>query len=354
MKTIEWFDGKVRYIDQTKLPLEEIFIETNDYRVMAADIKQLVIRGAPCIGVAAGFAVALGALEIQERERPRFLARLEEVAGEIKSTRPTAVNLFWGVERVMEVARVGVGVDQIKRSALAEAKRMAAEDEDICRRIGAHGSELIQDGFNILTHCNAGALACVDYGTALGVIRAAHEQGKKIHVFVDETRPLLQGARLTAFELTKAGIPMTLITDNMAGHIMRTRKVNCVVVGADRIAANGDTTNKIGTYSVSILAKEHGIPFYVAAPTSTIDLKIAKGDDIVIEERKEDEVTTIQGKRVAPFGVKVANPAFDFAPSKYVSAIITEHGVVRPPFEQGLRSVVSTANQAIRQARQSG
>ncbi|MDO8673824.1 MAG: S-methyl-5-thioribose-1-phosphate isomerase [Dehalococcoidia bacterium] len=353
MKTIEWVDGKVRYIDQTKLPLEEVFIETADYRVMAADIKELVIRGAPAIGVAAGFAVAIGALEIQEPAVSPFMARLEEVASEIRSTRPTAVNLFWGVERAMEVARVGVSVDQIRRSVLAEARRMAAEDEDICHRIGANGSELIQDGFNILTHCNAGALACVDYGTALGVIRAAHDQGKKIHVFVDETRPLLQGARLTAFELTKSGIPMTLITDNMAGHIMRTRKVNCVVVGADRIAANGDTANKIGTYSVSILAKEHGIPFYVAAPTSTIDLTIAQGDDIVIEERREDEVTTIQGKRIAPYGVKVANPAFDFAPSKYIAAIITEHGIVRSPFEQGLREVVSAAKKAIVQARQS-
>jgi methylthioribose-1-phosphate isomerase len=336
MKTIEWIDGKVALIDQTRLPLELVIQRTTDYRELIVAIKELRVRGAPAIGVAAAYAVAVGAMEIKAPTMDEFMAKLQAVCANVRAARPTAVNLFWAVERMWRVAQQAGDVAGAKVALLAEAQHMEAEDVEINRRMGAHGAELIPAKASILTHCNAGSLATVDFGTALGVIRAAHEQGKELHVFVDETRPLLQGARLTAWELTQLGIPATLITDNMAAHFMKAGKVDCVIVGADRIAANGDTANKIGTYGVAVLAKEHGIPMYVAAPTSTVDLSLNSGEEIPIEERDPEEVTTIRGMRIAAPGVGVANPAFDVTPQRYITAIITENGVVRPPFIEGL------------------
>jgi len=336
MKTIEWIDGKVALIDQTRLPLELVIQRTTDYRELIVAIKELRVRGAPAIGVAAAYAVAVGAMEIKAPTMDEFMAKLQAVCANVRAARPTAVNLFWAVERMWRVAQQAGDVAGAKVALLAEAQHMEAEDVEINRRMGAHGAELIPAKASILTHCNAGSLATVDFGTALGVIRAAHEQGKELHVFVDETRPLLQGARLTAWELTQLGIPATLITDNMAAHFMKAGKVDCVIVGADRIAANGDTANKIGTYGVAVLAKEHGIPMYVAAPTSTVDLSLDSGEEIPIEERDPEEVTTIRGMRIAAPGVGVANPAFDVTPQRYITAIITENGVVRPPFIEGL------------------
>ncbi len=343
MRTIEWDPkGTVKMIDQRKLPLEFIVVEFDDYRDVAKSIQEMYIRGAPAIGAAAAFGLALAARQSQATNREDLLADLETAADVIRATRPTAVNLFWATDRMLRRAHDSghATVDALAGDLVAEAQRIADEDVEINRRMGAHGATLIEDGFNILTHCNAGALATVDYGTALAVTRAAHEQGKKIHVWVDETRPRLQGARLTSWELMNEGIPMTLIADNVAGHLMRTGRVDIVVVGSDRTAANGDVANKIGTYKLAVLAKENGIPFYAVVPTSTIDLSVPTGDDIPIEEREALEVTHVRDCQVAPDGVQVLNVAFDVSPHRYVTGIITENGIAYPPFKQSLRRMV--------------
>ncbi len=337
-KTLWWSKDRLVLIDQSRLPGELIALECRDYREVARAIRELRVRGAPAIGVAAAFGLALAARASRATAVEELRADLSEAAATLRATRPTAVNLAWAIGRTLGVLDGQTDVAPAREAVLAEAQRISDEDEAMCRAIGRHGAELIPDGARILTHCNAGGLATVSYGTALGVIRAAHEQGKRIHVFVDETRPVLQGARLTAWELARDGIPLTLITDNMAGHFMRRGEIDLAVVGADRIAANGDVANKIGTYTVAVLAKEHGLPFYVAAPSSTVDLSTPSGEDIPIEERRPEEVTELAGRRVAPPGVRAANPAFDVTPARYVTAIITEKGVVRPPFDAGLRT----------------
>ena len=338
-KAIKWVSNKVIMIDQTKLPWEEVFLEISDYREVASSIKGMRIRGAPAIGFAAAYGIALGAQGIEAKSKDEFLEKLRPISETLSATRPTAVNLFWALERMNRVAEAGESVAQIKAALISEAQRLDADGEAAERKLSSYGDELIKDGFTILTHCNAGALAA-GYGTALGVIRMAWERGKKIHVFAGETRPLLQGARLTAWELIKYNIPFTLITDTMTGHFLSGGGIDCVIVGADRIAANGDVANKIGTYNLAVLAMENGIPFYVAAPTSTIDVSLASGDDIPIEERGAAEVTHIRGVPIAPEGVKVANPAFDVTPHRYISAIITECGIVREPYVERLRKLV--------------
>jgi methylthioribose-1-phosphate isomerase len=323
MRMIKWRDGIVITPDQTKLPLQEVTLEIKTVEQMAEAIKTLRVRGAPLLGAAAAFGVALAAYHSKAKNRESLLSELEDAGAIIKRQRPTAVNLFWGVDRVLSKARSAEGsVEAVKQVAILEAQKIADEDAAQNRAIGKNGSVLIEDGDTILTHCNAGELATVEYGTALGVIRAAWEEGKKISVIADETRPLLQGARLTAYELMRDGIPVTLITDNMAGYVMSKGLVDKVIVGSDRIVQDG-VVNKIGTYSVAVLAHEHGIPFYVAAPKSTFDLA-HKASDVVIEERKPEEVTHIGSVQIAPDGVKVMNPAFDITPLKYVSAIICE------------------------------
>lgn len=339
MKIIEWQGENIRMLDQTCLPLEEVYLELRDIPALCEAIKALRIRGAPAIGVAAAYGLAMGANTINTDSKDEFLTKLNEVSETLAATRPTAVNLFWALERMNRIAQQGSDVSAIKAALMNEVTLIEQETDEADRRMGQYGADLIEDGFTILTHCNAGALATAGYGTALGVIKAAHEQGKKIQVFADETRPLLQGARITAWELMKEGIPVTLITDNMAGHFMKAGKIDCAVVGSDRIAANGDVANKIGTYGVAVLAKEHGIPFYVAAPVSTVDYSLKSGEDIPIEERDPIEVTCIRDVRVAPEGVKVASPAFDVTPHRYVSAIITEKGVARDPYTVSLEKM---------------
>jgi methylthioribose-1-phosphate isomerase len=343
MRTIVWdANDTVKMIDQRKLPLEFVVVEFDDYHDVARAIKEMYIRGAPAIGAAAAFGLALAARWSQATTRQGLLADLETAAGVIRTTRPTAVNLFWAVDRMLQTAQTSkqATVEGLVQELIAEAQRIADEDVEINRRMGAYGATLIEDDFQILTHCNAGALATVDYGTALGVIRAAHEQGKRIHVWVDETRPRLQGARLTSWEMMNEGIPMTLIADNVAGHLMRTGQVDIVLVGSDRTAANGDVANKIGTYKLAVLAKENGIPFYAVVPTSTVDLSVPSGDDIPIEERGAEEVTHPGGCQVAPDGVRVLNVAFDVTPHRYVTGIVTENGIAYPPFTQTLRRMV--------------
>jgi methylthioribose-1-phosphate isomerase len=329
-------------IDQRKLPLEFIVVEFADYHDVAKAIKEMYIRGAPAIGAAAAFGLALAARHSPAADREALLADLETAADVIQATRPTASNLFWATARMMKAAHDSAHnqVEGIVQDLIDEAQRIADEDVDINRRMGAYGATLVEDGFNILTHCNAGALATVDYGTALAVIRASHEQGKKIHVWVDETRPRLQGARLTSWELMNEKIPMTLIADNVAGHLMRTGRVDIIFVGSDRTAANGDVANKIGTYKLAVLAKENGIPFYAVVPTSTIDLAVSTGDDIPIEERGAVEVTHVRECQIAPDGVQVLNVAFDVTPHRYVTGIVTENGIAYPPLKQSLRRMV--------------
>jgi len=340
VKIIEWLGDRIRLIDQTRLPHEEVFIELEDYRDVASAIKEMRIRGAPAVGIAAAYGLALGAQGIEAKSKREFLAKLRPVSETLSATRPTAVNLFWALERMNRVAEGGDDVAEIKAALIAEAKRIDSENDEANRKLSSYGAELIRDGSTIITHCNTGALATAGYGTALGVIRMAREKGKNIHVFVSETRPLLQGARLTTWELKRYGIPFTLIADAMAGHFLSRKKIDCAIVGADRIAANGDVANKIGTYTLAVLAMENGVPFYVAAPTSTIDLSLESGDEILIEERSAEEVTHFQGVAIAPIGVEVENPAFDITPHRYISAIITERGVIREPYEMGLRKVV--------------
>jgi len=339
-KIIEWLGDRIRVIDQTRLPHEEVFLDLDNYLQVADAIKELRIRGAPDIGVAAAYGFALGAQKIEADSKVEFLAQLRPVSETLSSSRPTAVNLFWALERMNRVAQSGEDVSKIKKDLLAEARKIEAENDEANRRLSELGAELIQDGFTILTHCNAGSLATAGYGTALGIIKMAREQGKRIEVYTTETRPLLQGARLTTWELLKEDIPVTLITDSMAGYFMNKGEIDCVIVGADRIAANGDVANKIGTYTLAVLAMENAISFYVAAPLSTIDLSLPTGEDIPIEERSPDEVTHIQGIRIAAEGVRAANPAFDVTPHSYVTAIITEKGVIREPYVERLRNIV--------------
>ncbi|HCE66492.1 MAG TPA: S-methyl-5-thioribose-1-phosphate isomerase [Geobacter sp.] len=340
-RTIEWRDDTVIMIDQTRLPGEEVYNTYTDFKSVADAIRGMIIRGAPAIGVAAAMGVALGAREIIADTHDSFFRQLENVCDVLARTRPTAVNLFWGIERMKRVAEQNrdKNLDRIREILKKEAIRIEQEDLTICRNIGKWGATLIPEGATVLTHCNAGGLATAGYGTALGVIRAAHEAGKKIQVFADETRPWLQGARLTAWELLKDGIPTTLISDNMAGFFMSKGEITCCVVGADRIAANGDTANKIGTYSVAVLARENNIPFYVAAPVSTLDLTLADGSKIPIEERPGSEVTHIKGIAIAPEGINVRNPAFDVTPARFITAIITENGIVKDDYRAGLRKV---------------
>ncbi len=342
-RTIEWRDDKVIMIDQTRLPTEEVYNEYTDFQGVAEAIRGMIIRGAPAIGVAAAMGVALGAREIIADTFESFFRQLENVCDVLARTRPTAVNLFWAIDRMKRVAEANRDMDlkSIRTVLKAEAIAIEADDLRICKDIGANGASLIREGATVLTHCNAGGLATAGYGTALGVIRAAHEAGKKIKVVADETRPWLQGARLTTWELMKDGIPVTLISDNMAGWLMQKGEIDCCIVGADRIAANGDTANKIGTYSVAVLAKEHKIPFYVAAPLSTLDLSLSSGAEIPIEERVITEVTHIKGIPIAPEGVKVRNPAFDVTPARFVTAIITEKGVARGDYVRELQALVA-------------
>jgi methylthioribose-1-phosphate isomerase len=336
---IEWLGDRVKILDQTRLPQEEVYLETDDYRSVASAIKELKIRGAPAIGVAGGYAVVLGALKIKSMERGEFLKKLQGVIDTIASTRPTARNLFFALERMKKASGSLKNTQDIKKALVAEAVKIHKEEAEATRQISLFGSKLLKDGWTVLTHCNTGPLATTGYGTALGVIITAQKKGKKIEVLADETRPLLQGARLTTWELTQAGVPVTLITDSMAGYFMRGGGVNCVITGADRIAANGDTANKIGTYTLAVLAKENNIPFYIAAPVSTIDISIKTGDKIPIEERKAEEVTHFQVKRIAPEGINAANPAFDVTPHKYITAIITDKGIIRKPYLEGIKKL---------------
>ena len=339
MKAIEWLGNRLKIIDQTRLPHEEAYLELTDYQGVAQAIRDMNVRGAPAIGVAAAYGIALGAKDINITDKKQFLKELQQVVDTIASTRPTAVNLFCVVERMKRMAAAGKDVAQIKKALIDEAVRIHTEEKTATERLSQLGAELIQDGFGVLTHCNTGPLATAGYGTALGVIIYAHQQGKHLHVFTTETRPRCQGARLTAWELKQAGIPFTLITDSMAGYFMKRGEIDCVIVGADRIAANGYTANKIGTYTLAVLANAHGIPFYIAAPTTTIDFSLTSGYQIPIEERSPEEVTHIQGMRIAPEGTQAANPAFDITPSQYITAIITEKGIIRAPYGEGLKSI---------------
>jgi len=340
--TLAWTPDGVRFIDQTKLPLEESYVLATSYEQVAEVIVTMVVRGAPAIGVSAAYGIALGAQQTQATTAAEFAPEFERICARLAGTRPTAVNLFWAIDRMKKLfsgLATAMPIAEVKERILAEAHAMYDEDIAACKAMGAFGGALLPDEGGVLTHCNAGALATCSYGTALGVIRSAVEQGKHIHVYADETRPFLQGARLTAWELMADGIPTTVICDNMAASLMRAGKIQAVVVGADRIAANGDFANKIGTYNVAILAKEHGIPFYCAAPWSTIDLATKTGDAIPIEERSAVEVTHHGGKQLTPHGVGICNPAFDVTPAKYVTAIFTERGVLRAPYTESLREM---------------
>ena len=339
VETIEWTAHGVVLIDQRRLPREQVFVTCRTYQEVAEAIKTMVIRGAPAIGVAAAMGVALG---VQQD------ADFETVCATLAATRPTAVNLFWAIDRMrrLRASVEGRSRPEILIRMIQEAQQVRQEDIAICMAIGRHGAALVPDGKTVLTHCNAGALATAGYGTALGVIRAAVESGKKIDVYAGETRPFLQGARLTAWELQQDNIPTTVITDNMAGHFLRSGRIGCVVVGADRIAANGDVANKIGTYSVAVLAKENGVPFYVAAPVSTFDLTLASGDQIPIEQRPASEVTHLLGVAVTPENINVQNPAFDVTPACYITAIICEHGIAREPYAQSLKVLAAKTARA--------
>ena len=338
VETIQWTTDGVVMIDQTRLPLHEDYVTCRGYEDVAKAIRDMIIRGAPAIGVAAAMGVALGVEQADSKDLDRQFA---VICDTLAATRPTAANLFWAIDRMKRLyaSLRGRPIEEIRARLTEEARLVREEDIAINRAIGSYGAPLIPDRKTVLTHCNAGALATAGYGTALGVIRAARDAGKQIDVFADETRPFLQGARLTVWELQQDGVPTTLITDNMAGHFMKSGRIGCVVVGADRIAANGDVANKVGTYSVAVLAKENGVPFYVAAPISTLDLTLASGDQIPIEERSAAEVTHVFGQLVAPPGTEVRNPAFDVTPARYVSGIITEKGVARAPYETSLREL---------------
>jgi methylthioribose-1-phosphate isomerase len=341
IQTLEWTDSGVRFIDQRKLPGEEVYVTCSTHGAVADVIRDMVVRGAPAIGVAAAMGIALGIKNSPASKAQELELEFEKICDVMAQTRPTAVNLSWAIQRMKEKFQAlrSKSIPQIKQALIEESKHMHAEDIAANQALGRQGAMLMPSSGGVLTHCNAGALATCGYGTALGVIRAAVEQGKNIHVYADETRPFLQGSRLTAWELMKDGIPTTVIADNMAGAMMRQGKIGAIIVGADRIAANGDVANKIGTYTVAVLAKEHGIPFYVAAPFSTIDLTTPDGSKIPIEQRNIREVTHIAGQQMVPEGVQVENPAFDVTPAKYVSAIVTERGIVRAPYQESLKQL---------------
>jgi methylthioribose-1-phosphate isomerase len=342
MKAIEWLGDRVKLLDQTRLPRKEAYIELKDYKDIASAITELKIRGAPAIGVAGAYGIALGALRIKAQDADAFRRELKGIIETIATTRPTARNLFRALERMEKVAEQEADVERIKKALIDEAIAIHEEEAEATLKLSQLGAELTKDGSTVLTHCNTGPLATAGYGTALGVIRNAHEEGKKIKVIATETRPFLQGARLTAWELKELGIPFTLITDSMAGYFMSQGEIDCVIVGADRIAANGDTANKIGTYTLAVLAKEHKIPFYVTAPLTTIDPALASGAEIPIEQRSPEEVTHIQGAAVAPEGIAAANPAFDVTPNRYITAIITEGGIIRQPLGEGIKGITGT------------
>jgi len=337
---IEWLGNKVRFLDQTRLPEEEVYIETNDYLDITAAIKDLKVRGAPLIGVAGAYGMALASLHIYIKGRAELLRRLKDVADIIGNARPTARNLMWAVERMLRVVVNGKSIVNMQQLLVAEAVKIHNEQAEATYSIARSGAELIDDGMNVLTHCNTGPLAATGLGTALGGIIYAHNQGKKVRVYVDETRPLLQGARLTTWELKKVGIPVTLITDSMAGYLMQQDKVDAVIVGADRIASNGDTANKIGTYTLAVLAKENNVPFYVAAPLSTFDFTIPHGRQITIELRSPNEVTRFAGVAIAPEGIGAISPAFDMTPAKYITAFVTEKGIIRQPFGELITAIM--------------
>jgi len=341
VSTIEWKDGKVRMIDQTKLPTELVYLEYDDVKEVWAAIKRLSVRGAPAIGIAGALGVVAGVQNSDAKDFEAFYAEVEKAADYLATSRPTAVNLFWALDRMKRTALENRTDDvaRLKQVLLEEALAIVEEDREACRRMGKNGAALLKDGDTILTHCNAGALATADYGTALAVIYAAVEEGKSISVYADETRPLLQGARLTAWELQQAGIDVTLICDNTAAQVMKEGRIDIVITGADRIASNGDSANKIGTYNVALLAHIHGVPFYIAAPISTLDLSLSSGDEIPIEERGPEEVTCGFGTRTAPEGVKVYSPAFDVTPATYIHGIITENGIARPPYGESLKKL---------------
>lgn len=330
MRSVQLKGKNLLLIDQTRLPDELRLVKCKSVDEVAGAIRGMRVRGAPALGVTAALALALVAVRSRARDAGTLLRELERAAAKLRRTRPTAINLFVGLDRVLRAARAARGVAGVRRAALREARGVERENAEANRRIGEHGAALIRDGATILTHCNTGALACVEHGTALGAVRTAKRQGKRVRVIVTETRPLLQGARLTAWELRREGIPVTVVTDGMAGEVMRRGMVDLVMVGADRIAANGDVANKIGTYTLAVLAGEHGVPFYVVAPTSTIDLAVRSGGEIPIEERSNEEVTHVGRVRVVPEGVEVLNPAFDITPARLVTAIVTEKGVVKP------------------------
>lgn len=344
IKTIEYIGGVARMIDQTRLPLEKVFVDCHSVEEVGRAIKTMVIRGAPAIGVAAAIGTSLAAESIGADNFDSFYAQLEIKCDVLAKSRPTAVNLCWAIARMKKIAQANrhLPLPDLKKRLKEESLAILEEDIAANKAIGRHGQSLVRDGDTILTHCNAGALATAGYGTALGVIRAAVEAGKNISVFANETRPFLQGSRLTAWELKEDNIPVTVITDSMCGHFMQKKRVDLAVVGADRIAANGDVANKIGTYMAAVLARENNIPFYVAAPISTLDLSVACGDDIPIEERAGDEVLTIGGKRIAPEGVEAAHPAFDITPHRLVTAIITDKGIVRSPYAENLKQLAQS------------
>jgi methylthioribose-1-phosphate isomerase len=343
IRPIQWDNGKLKLLDQTRLPLELVTLEVRHYQQAVDAIKEMRVRGAPAIGVTAAYAVAMAARDLRTASRDEFLAQLKEAASCIASARPTAVNLQWAVKRMLQVAETEPDLSQMRQRLLAEAQRIQREDEEINRRMGESGKGLMPEGGGVLTHCNAGALAASAFGMALGVIRAEWESGRRFRVFNTETRPFFQGARLTSWEFQQLGIPATLIVDSAAGMLMRRGDITCVITGADRIAANGDTANKIGTYALAVLAKENGLPFYVAAPISTIDLSLTTGDEIQIEERPAEEITHFQNTPIAPPGIQALNPAFDVTPHQYISAVITENGVCRPPYMESLKLAVANS-----------
>jgi methylthioribose-1-phosphate isomerase len=346
--TIEWLDNKVKLIDQTKLPGELVHLHVDQVEVLGEAIKKLRVRGAPAIGIAGAFGVLLGVQHFRGEDKNQFFTEMDRVISYLRGTRPTAVNLSWALERMRRTAETNEEktISQIKQSLFVEAQKIFAEDRETCRALGRHGAALIPNPATIITHCNTGALATADFGTALGVLFTGHAEGKKLHVFVDETRPLLQGARLNMWELMQEGISCTLICDNAAAFVMQRQKIDCCIVGADRIARNGDTANKIGTYSLAVNAQKHRVPFYIAAPISTIDFSLATGKEIPIEQRAAEEITEGFGRRTAPPNAAVYNPAFDVTPHELIAAIITEAGVIRPPYENNLPELQSRSSRA--------
>jgi len=341
VESIQWKDNKVILIDQTRLPLDLIYLTIDDYQTLGTAIRRLQVRGAPAIGIAAAYGVVIGIQNFSDNDaKIKFFEQLEKIIGFLKSTRPTAVNLFWALDRMRKVAyqNQAANISTLKQKLLTEALQIHESDRETCRLIGEYGAELISVDMNILTHCNAGALATGGIGTALGIVYTAANQGKKIHVYADETRPLLQGSRLTTWELRQAGIDVTLNCDNMAAFLMQQNKIDIVIVGADRIARNGDTANKIGTYNLAVLAQQHQIPFYIAAPLSTFDFNIETGTEIPVEERAPIEITEGFGRRTAPDNIKVYNPAFDITPHLFITGFITEKGIITPPFQENLKN----------------